>query len=104
MEINNLNASSAYTNASTANPPVHNTQLREQNIEASNAQLDRSTANAAQQAFEVTITQEAQNLQAQNAQQTEAAVLEAQAQTEQPQNQEDAVPSNKASQIVNIVA
>ncbi len=107
MEINNLNASAAYTNASTA-PPVNDTQLRNQNIESSNAHLDTATTNAVQEAFEVTLTQEAQTLQAQNSQQTNDAQQTeddaVQAQATQTQTQDDIAPSNEASQIVNIVA
>ncbi len=99
MDINSLNGANAYTNTPNSTPSVDHTQLREQNLEASRPALD--TQNTATQAFEVSLTQEAQDRQAaettQNAQETQTTA------PENPNN-ETTAPAQNPNQIVNIVA
>ncbi len=102
MEINSLQGAAAYNNASSVTSPVNNTHLQDQNIEASKTDLDTQSARAAQEAFQVTLTQEARNLQSEaTAQQETTPQAEPQepAQAEPPEAQ-----SNDTSPIVNIVA
>ncbi len=109
MEINNLSGAAAYTNTLTGTPPVEDTQLRDQNIEAARTEIDSQAAGTVQEAFEVTLTQEAQNRLAEDA---EVAEPPEEAQTEEPvqalppevPENSNLVPANNASQIVNIVA
>ncbi|MBU1340738.1 MAG: hypothetical protein KKE44_24305 [Proteobacteria bacterium] len=101
MEINSLQGAAAYANVPNATPPVDNTRLREQNVEASRTDLNTENTQAAQQAFEVTLTREAQDrLAAQKAEASNAA------QTQPPENQNNGTIAQtyETSQIVNIVA
>ena len=103
MEINSLQGAAAYSNA-TATPSVENTQLRNQNIESSRSDLDTRTANTAREAFEVNLTQEAQNLSAgQTVPQENLNADQSQARPTENQNT-SATESNDTSRIVNIVA
>ncbi|MCP3872227.1 MAG: hypothetical protein GY699_03610 [Desulfobacteraceae bacterium] len=105
MDINSSQGANAYTSAPNATPPVDNTQLREQNVEASRTELNTENTAAAQRAFEVTITQEAQNrLAADAALRNQEAVNETQATSTENQTNQNAVPPAEANQIVNIVA
>jgi hypothetical protein len=107
MEINSLQGAAAYINASSANSPVDNTQVRDQNIEASRTDLDTRSTTTAQEAFEVTITQEARNLQAEAATEQTTAVAPPEGPPAQPAetpSNNTVVQASQASQIVNIVA
>lgn len=99
MEINSLQGSAAYTNAASA-PPVDNTQLKEQNIEASRTELDSQSAAAVQDAYQVTLTREAQDLQNQEANEQQVQSQQAQTQGNEPEQARE----YEASTIVNIVA
>jgi len=101
MDINSLQGANAYTNVSNATPPVDNTLLRDQNLEASQADLSTENTRAAQSAFEVDITQEAQNRLA--AQSNEEPV-ETQATTPEDQTNQNIAQAHELSRIVNIVA
>ncbi len=100
MDINSLQGASAYTNASGSTSPVDNAQLRDQNVEASRTELNQESTTAAQQAFEVTITQEAQRLSAEKNEES----AEVAAQQLEDQNNSNTEPAHETSQIVNIVA
>ena len=103
MEINSLQGAAVYSNAA-ATPSVENTQLRNQNIESSRSDLDTRTANTAREAFEVNLTQEAQNLSAGQTVPQENLNAD-QSQARPPENQNTpAAESNDTSRIVNIVA
>lgn len=99
MNINSLQGSTAYTNAPSATPPVDNTQ-RNQNAETSITDLKSDSA-AAPKAFEVTITQEAQNRLA--AQKTPAP-NETKNTTPENQTGQNMASGYEKSQIMNIVA
>ncbi len=109
MEINNLSGAAAYANTLTGTPPVEDTQLRDQNIEAARTQIDSQTVSTAQEAFEVSLSREAQSRLAED---TEATEPPEATQTEEPvqalppevPNNSNPVPVNNTSQIVNIVA
>ncbi|MFH2061210.1 MAG: hypothetical protein ABIJ59_20280 [Pseudomonadota bacterium] len=109
MEINSLQGAAAYSNASSATSPVNNTHLRDQNIEASRTDLDTQSARAAQEAFQVTLTQEARNLQSEATTRQESATQaqpqeQAQAQPPEARNNNTISRAIETSQIVNIVA
>ena len=109
MEINSLQGAAAYNNASSATSPVNNTHLRDQNIEASRTDLDTQSTRAAQEAFQVTLTQEARNLQSEASARQESATQaqpqeQAQAQPPEALNNDTTAPANETSQIVNIIA
>ncbi|MCD4674460.1 MAG: hypothetical protein K8S18_00480 [Desulfobacula sp.] len=101
MDINSLQGANAYTSVPNATPPVENTQLRDQNLEASKTDLREESANAAQKAFEVNITRQAQDKLAAEA--TEESV-ETQTTTPENQTNQNIIPAHERSQIVNIVA
>ncbi len=100
MEMNNMQGVNAYTNPPATTPPVDNTQLQDQNLEASRSDLNTESTNAAQKAFEVSITEDAQRLAAQ------AAEKSVQTQTTTPEDQaaQNIVPAQVKSQIMDIVA
>jgi len=100
MEMNNMQVGNAYTNPPATTPQVDNTQLRDSNRAASKSDLNMENTNAAQKAFEVSITEDAQRLAAQ------AAEKSAQTQTTTPEDQaaQNIVPAQVKSQMVNIVA
>ena len=122
MAINSVQGASAYTNAINSAPPVDETTTRNQNIEASRTELDTQSSAVAQQAFEVNITQEAQDRLAreesqQRAQEAQQARDTQQAQQDQAAQQteqqtpppeqmsgQDPVTSSRNGQIANIVA
>ena len=92
----------AYTNTPDTTPQVDNRELSNQNLEASRTDLNTENTNAAQKAFEVSITKEAQDKMA-----AQAAEDLLQTQTTTPEDQQtaqDIVPAHENSQIVNIVA
>lgn len=101
MDINSLQGASAYINASSSVPSVDNAQLRDQNLEASRTDLNAESISAAQKAFEVTITREAQDRQAAE---TTNAAEETQTAASESQNTQASAAVQKTSQIVNIVA
>lgn len=99
MNINSLNGVNAYSNIPASTPPVDNSQLQEQNREASRSELDYQART--KQAFEVSITEEArQRLAAQNAENSR----QARSEEIDSKDRNTIVPSQNASQIVNIVA
>ncbi len=98
MEINNLQAAAAYA-GSTAPQPA-NTQVENQNTQAARTDLDEQAAATAQRAVEVTLSQEAQDLQTDEAPNEPAAPLPA-PENETPEPVETNAP---VSQIINIVA
>jgi hypothetical protein len=101
MAINSVQGANAYTNVLNTTPQVENTQPRDLNPEASKTELNNENANTAQQAVEVTITQEArQRLSEQNNEES-AKVAEQQLENESNQNTASA---REVSQIVDIVA
>jgi hypothetical protein len=105
MEINSLNGAGAYANASGTATPVDNTRQNQTSDASQNAMNTGNTA-AGSQAFEVTITREAQDrLAAQTNTQVMEEPTETQgaAMTPGPQNQNTA-STRETSQIVNIVA
>ncbi len=99
MDISNINGSNAYTANKSATPPVDNSLLENQNREAAKADLNQETSRAAQQAFEVNITQEAQDRLA-----AEATPPPAQAATDKAPEPQSPAATQEARQIVNIVA
>ncbi len=107
MNINGVQGANAYTNVQNTTPPVD--KLREQNLEASRTELNNENTAAAQQAFEVTITQEAQQLSAKSNEAapevaTQQAVQPIEDQPTENQANSDTEPVHETSQIVNIVA
>lgn len=103
MDINNIHGPAAYTaDNRTAAPPQDNTQLETQNREAAQAEVNRETARAVQDAFEVEITQAARAQQAAAAQET---TTEPPAPPETPQETaQPPAPDQEARNIINIVA
>ena len=102
MDINSLRGVSAYTNPINTTPPIDQTMLQNQNLEASKAELTKETADAAQKAFEVTLTEEAQERMA-----SETKPETSETQSAPPPSDQGAQGVAKAyetSQIVNIVA
>lgn len=105
MDINSMQGTAAYANAPGSTPPVENTQPRDQNIEASRTDLDAQTTKAAQEAFEVTITEEARaKLSEEDAVEEAPTQDQLQAPPPEPKLTEPVQTSNDPSQIVNIVA
>lgn len=112
MNINSVQGPAAYASTLNTTVPVDNTQTRDQNLAASQAVLDDQTARVAQQAFEVTITQEAQDRLAQENQTLQAAESEtaapqsepvpAQPEEEPPARTENSGPNTGS--ITNIIA
>jgi len=91
LEINNLQGLSAYTNSPNTTPPADNSALRDKNLEAAKAaDLNQESTTAAQKAFEVTITPEAQDKLA--------------AETTEDQNNQNIKPAQETNRILNIVA
>ncbi len=97
MDISNINASNAHTTHESAKPPVDSSLLKAQNQEAPETNQSRETSR--RQAFEVNITQEAQDLLA--AQAAEPSRETPLSDNGSGQNQSTA---QAARQIVNIVA
>jgi|JFJP01.1.fsa_nt_gi hypothetical protein len=101
MDISSLRGVSAYTNTQTT-PPVDQTMLQNQNLEASKTELTKENTNAPQKAFEVTITEEAK---ARMASETNPATSEKQsAPPSSDQGTQNVAKASEKSQIVNIVA
>ena len=98
--MNNMQGVNAYTNTPATTPQVNNTKLRDQERVAYRSDLNMENTNAAQKAFEVSITEDAQRLAAQ------AAEKSVQTQTTTPEDQaaQNIVPAQVKSQIMNIVA
>jgi hypothetical protein len=103
MDISNINASNAYTTNESVKPPVDSTLLKAQDPKTPEADLNQKTAS--QQAFEVNITQEAQDLLAAEATQPsiETPLSDNTSDDESGQSQSPAT-AQEARQIVNIVA
>ncbi len=111
MDINSLQGSAAYANVPNANPPVENTTARDQNLETPEAPLTTETTSDPKKAFEVTITQEAQDrLNSEraaaeaSAQQASEQVAPAQAEPAEDQKDQNNPPAQGSGPIVNIVA
>ncbi len=105
MNINSVQGANAYTNVQNTTPPVEDTQLKEENLEASRTELNNENTAAAQQAFEVNITQEAQQLNAENNVETvQPAAQPIENQTTENQANQTTATAHETSQIVNIVA
>lgn len=101
MDINNLRGASAYMNPPAPTPPVDQTMLQNQNLEASKAELTKETAVAAQKAFEVTITEEALEKMASE---KKSETAEIQSAPPPDQSAQTVAKAYETSQIVNIVA
>lgn len=103
MDISNINASKAYTTNESAKPPADSPLLKNQNQATPEANLNQDTAR--QQAFEVTITQEAQDRLAAEATQPyiKTPVSDNDSGDGSDQRQSPAA-AQEARQIVNIVA
>ncbi len=109
MIINSVQGANAYTNTQNTSPAVDTAKLKEQNLEVSRTELNTENSTAAQQAFEVSITQEAQQLSAKNNEvaakaTAQQAVQPIEDQTTENQANSDTEPVHERSQIVNIVA
>ncbi|MCP3942022.1 MAG: hypothetical protein GY710_11135 [Desulfobacteraceae bacterium] len=100
MDINNIEAIGAYSTDTQTSAPTEDTLVREENQRAAQADLDQETARAAQQAFEVNLTQEARDLSA--AENSPAQTTAAPDQNPEPDPRPSA--TQETSQIVNIVA
>ncbi len=101
MEINNLQGAQAYTNPPGTTPPVDNVQVQDQNLETPRTDIKPEDTNTAPKAFEVSITQEAQDILA-----AQAAREPAETKTTTPEDQtaKNIEPAPENSQIMNIVA
>ena len=106
MEINSLQGATAYINAAASAPPADTTRVQDQNIQAANTELDTRETSAVRDAFNVTLSREAQNLQDENTVEQEAPAepLETAPAPEPETENEQAASTYEASQIVNIVA
>ena len=103
MDINNINASTAYTTHESVKPSVDSTLLKDQNQETQNSDINPGTAR--QQAFEVNITQEAQDLLAAEA--TQPAIktpLSDNTSNDGSGQSQSPAAAQEARKIVNIVA
>jgi hypothetical protein len=101
MDISNINASTAYTANESAKSPVDNTQLKTQ--ETKPPETDPSQETMRQQAFEVNITQEAQDRLAAEAAQS-AMETPMPDKTSGDGSDQSQSTAQEARQIVNIVA
>lgn len=111
MEINNLQGVNAYTNSPDSTQSTDTALHRRQNLEAARTDLNTANTDAAKQAFEVNITEEArERLAARKAQDAElerteeAHLRENQAVENDAPSSQSIVPTHESSQIVNIVA
>lgn len=104
MNINSVQGSTAYTNASNAAPPVDNTKPEDQNIERNGTNPDKKDTSAFPKAFEVSLTREAQKKTATEA--TKADTTQAQTAPQPLENQtgQNMAQAYETSRIVNIVA
>jgi len=99
MDISNINGSNAYAANNSTKPPVDSTLLENQNQKAAGTDPNQETTRAVQQAFEVDITQEAQDKMA----------MEAKPPVQEASNQksgadQSTLATQEARQIINIVA
>ncbi len=101
MDINSLQGVAAYTNVPNTTPQIDKTILPSQNPETSTADLNTENASNGQNAFEVNITQEAQDRLA--AEKTEAQIKK-QTTTPDDQSNQNPRPAHGANRIVDIVA
>jgi len=101
MDINSLQGAATYANAINATPPVDTTRLGDQNAEASRTDLNTENTAAAQRAFQVSLTREAQDRLATD---RTNQIPEEQTTPPEPQNSQNIAPAYQTSQIVNIVA
>ncbi|MFO7750400.1 MAG: hypothetical protein R6V54_09945 [Desulfobacteraceae bacterium] len=111
MEINSVSGANTYLNTQNQTQQTRQTQasgetlLGQENLEASRSELDQNSTARAQQAFQVNITPEAQQLAAE-ANQTEKTQAPPQT-TEASAGTTGTMPQNsneQARQMVNIVA
>ncbi len=106
MEINNAQGSAAYKNSPVPVPPVENTVAPEQHSGPLKTPPDTQAAQTAQQAFEVTITEEARDLFAKETQDPEPASTAPQSMPETVENRpEKNIPPDQGTTNtpVNIV-
>jgi hypothetical protein len=96
MDINSLKGISAY-----ATPPVDQTLVQNQGREASRTELAKENTADAQKAFEVNISEKAQEKMAFEANQEK---LKTQSAPSVDQGQQNVAKAYEASRIVNIVA
>nr|NJM03928.1 hypothetical protein [Desulfobacula sp.] len=101
MDINSLKGASAYTDTRNTTPPVDQTQLQNQNPEASKTVQAKENANAAQKAFEVSLTEEARERMASEASREN---LKTQSSAPVDQGGQGVAKAYETSRIVNIVA
>ncbi|MCP4670921.1 MAG: hypothetical protein GY857_06415 [Desulfobacula sp.] len=101
MEINNMQGANAYTTSPGATPPVDNMQAQNKDLEASRTDINPENTDTSKKAFEVSITQEAQDLLAAQATREPA---ETQTKTPEDQTTEEIEPTPENSRIMNIVA
>lgn len=100
MEIKNLQGAAAYANTLAGTPAGENSQVRNETEEPVQAVSDtENTASASGEAFEVSITQEAQNLQTDARADQEAVPL-----APLPEPESDTSNPTPENQIVDIVA
>lgn len=101
MDINSLQGATAYTNVPNTTPQVDKTVLPSQNPETSTADLNTENATNGQNAFEVNITQEAQDRLAAETSEDQTNI---QTTTPDDQNNQNPKPAHETNRIVNIVA
>lgn len=101
MDMSSLKGVSAYTNTRNTTPPVDQAQLQNQNLEALKTGQAKENANAAQKAFEVSLTEEAREKMASEASQEK---LKTQSSAPVDQGGQGAAKAYETSRIVNIVA
>jgi len=101
MDINSLKGISAYTDTRNTTPPVDQAQLQTQTLEASKAAQAKENTNAAQKAFEVSLTEEARDRMASQASQEK---LKTQSSAPVDQGGQGVAKAYETSRIVNIVA
>ncbi len=102
MDISNINASNAYTTNELAKPPVDNTLLKNQDQATPETNLNQDTVR--QQAFEVTITREAQDRLAAEATQPYIKTPANNGSGDASGQSQSPAAAQEARQIVNIVA
>ncbi|OGR21158.1 MAG: hypothetical protein A3J85_01235 [Desulfobacula sp. RIFOXYA12_FULL_46_16] len=101
MDINSLNGVSAYTNTQNTTPPVDQTLLQNQTREVSKTDPAKENANASQKAFEVNISEKAQEKMAFEANQEK---LKTQSAPSVNQGGQSVAKAYETSRIVNIIA
>jgi hypothetical protein len=103
MDISNINASNAYITNESAKPPVDSTLLKDQNQETKNSDTSQKTDR--QPAFEINITQEAQDLlAAETTQPSMGTPMSGKDSDDASGQSQSPATAQEARQIVNIVA